>query len=210
MSVNVNARRDNKAIYIKKARDLHITTIHNVKKLKNTYKFEITDDLLKCSKNISYYAAKADSIYLGKFTSKDIFFSRKRALQEALGNAKAMRIDLEILWKLMQQGDDRFGPAKERDETFLKWANELNEVTALITKIIQSDEDRWRTWQPRRKDKKNNDNQGVDVQEVRTAITSQENNSDNAENSTENEKENILNNPAAITVGETNIVTDTN
>lgn len=58
--------------------------------------------------------------------------------------------------------------------------------------------------------RKNNDNQGVGVQEVRTAITSQENNSDNAENSTENEKENILNNPAAITVGETNIVTDTN
>ena len=155
MSVNKNARRANKAIYVMKARNLHLILIKDIKKLKGTYKVEVTDDLLQSSKEVCRCAAMADSIYLHQFSPKTMFYTRKKYLYEALGYAKNIRIDTEILWILMSQGDDRFGDKKSREAIFKNWAIALEEVIALILKIIQSDEDRWKTWHPSCKNAKN-------------------------------------------------------
>ena len=155
MSVNVNARRVNRAIYVKKAQDLHLLTIRNISKLKKTYSLCVTDDMLVTTKAICRCAAMADAIYIHQYSPKTMFLVREKHLMEALAHAKNMRINIEILWRLMLQGDDRFGNKEEMQKVFETWADLLNEVTALLNKIKQSDEDRWKNWQPKRKDKKN-------------------------------------------------------
>ena len=180
MSVNKNARRTNKVLYLKKAQDLHVLTIKNTSKLKNTYKNEITDAMLQNCNEIERNLYNADSIYLHQYTSKDMFLKRKFHLNCGIGGLKLFRSQLEILWRLIKEGDDRLGAKEERDKTFQNWAIALEECTKLVYAVIQSDESRWKNWHPsKHKESKNLDKE--------KASNSENNSQDQANNETNSE-----------------------
>lgn len=155
MSVYASQRNESKAEFIKVAQELATYTLEQTKKFPKSYRFCLTNDIVRLAMEIHEDVLRANSIYLYKNMTEMEYNLREEYFTKARSAIFALSSMLTITFSLILKGNNFFGNKKQTSTIFKEWARLLNYEAALVKGIIESDRKRYKKY---RSQKPNNGN----------------------------------------------------
>lgn len=147
MSVYASQRNESKAEFIKVAQELATYTLEQVKKFPKSYRFCLTNDIVRLAMEIHEDVLRANSIYIYKNMSESEFNLREDYFIKARSAIFALSSMLTITFSLVLKGNNFLGNKKKTSGIFKEWARLLNFEAALVKGIIESDKKRYKRYQ---------------------------------------------------------------
>lgn len=147
MSVYASKRSESKAEFIHVAQELATYTLEQVKKFPKSYRFNLTNDIVRLAMEIHEDVLRANSIYLHsnmlevEYNLREEYFAKARSAIFALSSL------LTITFSLVLKGNNFLGDKKKTSNIFKEWARLLNFEAALVKGIIESDKKRYKRYQ---------------------------------------------------------------
>lgn len=147
MSVYASQRNESKAEFIRVAQELATYTLEQIKKFPKSYRFCLTNDIVRLAMEIHEDVLRANSIYIYKNMSESEFNLREEYFLKARSAIFALSSMLTITFSLVLKGNNFFGNKKKTSGIFKEWARLLNYEAALVKGIIESDKKRYKKYQ---------------------------------------------------------------
>lgn len=147
MSVYASQRNESKAEFIRVAQELATYTLEQIKKFPKSYRFCLTNDIVRLAMEIHEDVLRANSIYIYKNMSESEFNLREEYFLKARLAIFALSSMLTITFSLVLKGNNFFGNKKKTSGIFKEWARLLNYEAALVKGIIESDKKRYKKYQ---------------------------------------------------------------
>lgn len=147
MSVYASQRNESKAEFIRVAQELATYTLEQIKKFPKSYRFCLTNDIVRLAMEIHEDVLRANSIYIYKNMSESEFNLREEYFLKARSAIFALSSMLTITFSLVLKGNNFFGNKKKTSGIFKEWARLLNYDAALVKGIIESDKKRYKKYQ---------------------------------------------------------------
>lgn len=147
MSVYASQRNESKAEFIKVAQELATYTLEQVKKFPKSYRFCLTNDIVRLAMEIHEDVLRANSIFIYKNMSESEFNLREEYFIKARSAIFALSSMLTITFSLVLKGNNFLGNKKKMSGIFKEWARLLNFEAALVKGIIESDKKRYKRYQ---------------------------------------------------------------
>lgn len=154
MSVYASKRSESKAEFIRVAQELATYTLEQVKKFPKSYRFCLTNDIVRLAMEIHEDVLRGNSIYLhsnmleSEFNLREEYFTKARSAIFALSSL------LTVTFSLVLKGNNFLGDKKRTSNIFKEWARLLNFEAALVKGIIESDKKRYKRYQSQKSSKK--------------------------------------------------------
>lgn len=147
MSVYASQRNESKAEFIRVAQELATYTLEQIKKFPKSYRFCLTNDIVRLAMEIHEDVLRANLIYIYKNMSESEFNLREEYFLKARSAIFALSSMLTITFSLVLKGNNFFGNKKKTSGIFKEWARLLNYEAALVKGIIESDKKRYKKYQ---------------------------------------------------------------
>lgn len=147
MSVYKSKRTVSKMEFIKIGQQIATYTIKQLKKFPKSYRFNIVNDLYRLSIEIYENSLKANSIYMNKNMTEAEYLLRKEYLFKSKSAIFAMSGLLTVVFDMVLQGNNFLGDKEKMSNMFQEWARLLNLEHKLIKGVIDSDKNRWKSYQ---------------------------------------------------------------
>lgn len=147
MSVYASKRNESKAEFIRVAQELATYTLEQTKKFPKSYRFCLTNDIVRLALEIHENVLRANSIYIYKNMSESEFNIREEYFIKARSAIFALSSMLTITFSLVLKGNNFLGDKKKTSGIFKEWARLLNFEAALVKGIIESDKKRYKKYQ---------------------------------------------------------------
>ena len=155
MSVYASKRSESKAEFVRVAQELATYTLEQIKKFPKSYRFCLTNDIVRLALEIHENVLRANSIYIHKNMSEKEFELREEYFAKARSAIFAMSGLLTITFSLVLKGNNFLGDKKQTSNIFKEWARLLNYEAALVKGIIESDKKRYKRLQKSPQSKEN-------------------------------------------------------
>lgn len=146
MSVYASKRSESKVEFLRVAQQLAVYTLKQVKKFPKSYRFCLTNDIVRLAMEIHENVLRANSIYMRKGMTEDEFRLRSEYLMKARSAIFAFSSLLTITFSLVMEGNNFLGDKKQTSNIFKEWARLLNYESALIKGVTDSDKKRYRNY----------------------------------------------------------------
>lgn len=146
MSVYKSRRKDAAAQFVVQLRTLRELTLQNVKRMPKSYRYVITNNMLKLAAEAYTSCIRANDIYLYKDIDPNDYALRHRYLVMAKGAVDALTSEITFLYAILSQGDNCYKNDKARDKAFYTWIGAAYKSNEYIKAIINSDKQRWHSY----------------------------------------------------------------
>lgn len=150
MSVYASKRNESKAEFIRVAQQLATYTLEQVKKFPKSYRFCLTNDIVRLALEIHEDVLRANSIYLHNNIMETEFNLREEYFTKARSAIFALSSLLTVTFSLVLKGNNFLGDKKKTSGIFKEWARLLNYEAALVKGIIESDKKRYKRYQSKK------------------------------------------------------------
>ena len=150
MSVYASKRNESKAEFIRVAQQLATYTLEQVKKFPKSYRFCLTNDIVRLALEIHEDVLRANSIYLHNNIMETEFNLREEYFTKARSAIFALSSLLTVTFSLVLKGNNFLGDKKKTSGIFKEWARHLNYEAALVKGIIESDKKRYKRYQSKK------------------------------------------------------------
>ena len=137
MSVYASKRSESKVEFLRVAQQLAVYTLKQTKKFPKSYRFNLTNDIVRLSMEIHENVLRANSIYIHKGMSNDEFRLREIYFSKAKSS----------IFALVLEGNNFLGDKKSASNVFKEWARLLNYEAALLKGVVDSDRKRYKSYQ---------------------------------------------------------------
>ena len=150
MSVYASKRNESKAEFIRVAQQLATYTLEQVKKFPKSYRFCLTNDIVRLALEIHEDVLRANSIYLHNNIMETEFNLREEYFTKARSAIFFFFFLLTVTFSLVLKGNNFLGDKKKTSGIFKEWARLLNYEAALVKGIIESDKKRYKRYQSKK------------------------------------------------------------
>ena len=150
MSVYASKRNESKAEFIRVAQQLATYTLEQVKKFPKSYRFCLTNDIVRLALEIHEDVLRANSIYLHNNIMETEFNLREEYFTKARSSIFSLSSLLTVTFSLVLKGNNFLGDKKKTSGIFKEWARLLNYEAALVKGIIESDKKRYKRYQSKK------------------------------------------------------------
>lgn len=147
MSVYASKRSESKAEFLRVAQQLAVYTLKQIKKFPKSYRFNLTNDIVRLSMEIHENVLRANSIFVHKGMSNDEFRLRQIYFTKAKSSIFALSSLLTITFSLVLEGNNFLGDKKAASNIFKEWARLLNYEMTLLKGVVDSDRKRYKSYQ---------------------------------------------------------------
>lgn len=147
MSVYASQRSEARVEYIRVAQELAVYSLKQTKKFPKSFRFSLTNEIVKLAMEIHEYALRGNSIFVHKAMSDMEFQLRQEYLTKARSALFALSSLLTITFALVLEGNNFLGDKQQSSRIFKEWATLINREAALIKGVIKSDNRRYESYQ---------------------------------------------------------------
>lgn len=147
MSIYSSQRSESKVEFIRVAQNLAVYSLKQTKKFPKSYRFNLTNEIIKLAFEIHEDTLRANSIFIHKGMTEMEFKLRQEYFVKARSALFALSSLLTITFSLVLEGNNFLGDKQKASNIFKEWAGLINHEAALIKRIVDSDKKRYKKFQ---------------------------------------------------------------
>lgn len=147
MAVYESKRQPARSEFLNIANELEIYTITNVSRFPKSYRYSLTNEILKLSNEVHEYVHKANAIFVHKNMSEDDFKMRSRFITAAKSSLVALSGRLSIAFKIVDKGNNFYAGKSDYSKVFQSWIDLVNKELDLLKGLSESDKKRYKEYQ---------------------------------------------------------------
>ena len=164
MTVYKSKRKKTFLLFLQNSYNLRKETIRIIKKFPTSYRWIITNNMLKLAGEIFSDCLKANEIILTYQITEEDYNLKKNYLIQAASSTNALLGEITFCYELLKEGNNFFEDKSKFAKTFLHWTDLGNSTLEEIRAVLQNDRERFRKIQRRRVNKSESNN-SLDIKE---------------------------------------------